>query len=184
VTSLVLSSPGSRTALSIVALAIFSVLFTFGFACAVPLAAFAAISAMSFDRRTALLATGAVWLANQAIGFGLLHYPTDGETLAWGGALGAIGLLSCEAARLVTRRVAGVAGACAAFLAAFVAYEGSLFLINAAIGQTVEHFAFPVVTRIFLINACAFGGMWALKTIASSTEFGRRLAADLSARHA
>ncbi|HMK90441.1 MAG TPA: hypothetical protein VK446_12525, partial [Methylocystis sp.] len=64
------------------------------------------------------------------------------------------------------------------------AYEGSLFLINAAIGQTVEHFAFPVVTRIFLINACAFGGMWALKTIASSTEFGRRLAAGLSARHA
>ena len=183
-TSLALSSPASRTTLFVVALAVFSVMFTFGFACAVPLAGFATISAMSFDRRTALLATGGIWLANQAIGFGFMHYPIDGGTLAWGAALGAIALLSCEAAGLVTRRVAGVAGAGAAFLAAFFAYEGSLFVINAAIGQAVEHFAFPVVARIFLINACAFGGLWALKTIASSTSVGRRLTAGLSARHA
>lgn len=182
-TAFALSSPASRTTLSIMALAICSVLFTLGFACAVPLAAFAAISAMSFDRRTALVATGAVWLANQAVGFAFLHYPIDGETLAWGGALGAIALVSYEAAGLVTRRVAGVAGACAAFVAAFIAYEGSLLLIDAGLGL-IEHVDFLGKLRIFLINACAFGGLWALKTIVSSTSFGRRLTASLSARHA
>lgn len=176
-------NPASRTTLSIFALAIFSVLFTLGFACAVPLAAFAAISAMSFDRRTALLATGAVWLANQAIGFGFMHYPLDGETLAWGATLGVIALLSCEAAGLVTRRVAGVGGAFVAFAAAFVAYEGSLLLIDAGLGL-LEDVDFLGKLRILLINACAFGGLWALKTIVSSTSFGRKLTASLSARHA
>ncbi len=182
-TAFALSSTTSKTALSIGALAIFSMLFTLGFACAVPLAAFAAISAMSFDRRTALLATGAVWLANQVIGFGFLHYPVDGETLAWGAALGAIALLSCEAAGLVTRRFAGVAGALAAFAAAFVTYEGSLLLIDAGLGL-LEHVDFLGKVRILLINACAFGGLWALRTIASSTSLGRKLTASLATRRA
>lgn len=182
-TSFAHSSPASRTTLSIIALAVFSVLFTLGFACAAPLAAFAAISAISFDRRNALVATGAVWLANQAIGFGLMHYPLDGETLAWGAALGVIALLSCEAAGRASRRIPGLAGAGAAFLAAFVAYEGSLLLIDAGLGL-LEHVDFLGTLRIFLINACAFGGLWALKTIASSTSVGRKLTAGFSARHA
>ena len=182
-TAFALSSQASRTTMSIVALAVFSLFFTLGFACAVPLAAFAAISAISFGRRNALLATGAVWLANQAIGFGFMHYPLDAETLAWGGALGIIALLSCEAAGLASRRISGVAGVVAAFLAAFVAYEGSLLLIDATIGLLERVDALGTL-RIFLINASAFGGLWALKTIASSTSVYRRLAAGLSARHA
>jgi hypothetical protein len=182
-TSFAPSSQVSRTTLSIAALAVFSPLFTLGFACVVPLAAFAAISAISFDRRNALVATGAVWLANQAVGFGFMHYPIDGETLAWGAALGAIALLSCEAAGLANRRVPGVAGAGAAFLAAFVAYEGSLLIIDAGLGL-LEHVDALGTLRIFLINACAFGGLWALKTIASSTSVGRKLTASFSARHA
>jgi hypothetical protein len=47
------SSP-SPTAIGIGALTVASVMATVGFACAVPLAAFAAIAAMSFDRRDAL----------------------------------------------------------------------------------------------------------------------------------
>ncbi|QGM47562.1 hypothetical protein [Methylocystis heyeri] len=177
------SSPVSRTTLSIAALAVIGALFTLGFACAVPLAAFAAISAMSFDRRTALLATGAAWLANQAAGFAFLHYPIDGETLAWGAALGAIALISCEAAGLAARRISGVAGLSAAFVAAFVAYEGSLLLIDAGLGL-LEHVDFLGATRILLINACAFGGLSALKSIASSTSLRRKRASSLSARHA
>jgi hypothetical protein len=182
-TAFALASQAPRTTLSIFALAISSVLFTLGFACAVPLAAFAAISAISLDRRSALLATGAVWLANQAVGFGFMRYPLDGETLAWGGALGVIALLSCEAAGLVSRRISGFAGAVASFLAAFVAYEGSLLLIDAGLGL-LDHVDALGTLRIFLINACAFGGVWALKTLASSTSVGRRLTAGLSARHA
>jgi hypothetical protein len=182
-TAFALSSPASRRTLSIVALAISSLLFTLGFACAVPLAAFAAISAISLDRRNALLATGAVWLANQALGFGFMHYPLDGETLAWGGALGVIALLSCETAGLVSRRISGVAGVIASFLAAFVAYEGSLLVIDAGLGL-LEHVEALGTLRIFFINACAFGGLWALKTIAFSMSVGRKLTEGLSARHA
>ncbi|GLI95701.1 hypothetical protein [Methylocystis echinoides] len=182
-TAVNLPSSLSRAAIGIVALAVASVLFTLGFACAVPLAAFAAIAAISFDRREALAAIGAVWLANQAWGFTVMHYPMDGETFAWGGALGIIAVLSCEAARAATRRFSGAVGACVSFLAAFVAYEGSLIVINLVTGQSGEDFAPVTVARIFLINACAFGGLWALKAVAANTASGRKLSGTLAPRH-
>ena len=124
-----------------------------------------------------------MWLANQAVGFGFMHYPLDGETLAWGGALGVIALLLLRSGGSYEPPRFRPAGAAAAFLAAFVAYEGSLLLIDAAIGL-LEHVDALGTLRIFLINACAFGGLWALKTVASSTSVGRKLTASLSARHA
>jgi hypothetical protein len=170
--------------LGILALPVASILFTLGFACAVPLAAFGAIAAMSFCRRDALVATFGVWLANQLWGFGVLHYPTDASTFAWGGALGVIALLSCEAAGFAARRFSGVVGASAAFLAAFVAYQGLLVAVDLAIGLPCEAFAPAIVGRIFLINACAFGGLWALKTVLANTVIGRGQLAALAPRHA
>ncbi|WP_442755232.1 hypothetical protein ACNHKD_00775 [Methylocystis sp. JAN1] len=174
----------SRPAIGVSALAGASVLFTLGFACALPLAAFAAIAAMSFDRRQALAAIGAVWFANQAWGFAMMHYPMDGETFAWGGALGIIALLSCEAAGAATRRLSGAVGVCLSFLAAFAAYEGSLIAIDLATGQSADDFAAATIMRIFLINACAFGGLWALKAALASRTPGRKLSATLASRHA
>lgn len=168
---------------AIAALAVVSILFTLGFACAVPLAAFAAISAMSFARREAFAAMSVVGFANQAWGFTVMHYPTDGETFAWGSALGVISLLSCAAAMLTTSRVQGVIGVCAVFLAAFTVYEGSLIVIDFAIGQSVDDFAFATVARIFLINACAFGGLWALKTVLASTALRAKSAGTLAPHH-
>jgi hypothetical protein len=176
------SSP-SRTAIGIGALTVASVLTTVGFACAVPLAAFAAIAAMSFGRREALAAIGAVWLANQAWGFTFMHYPMNGETFAWGGALGMIAAQSCEAAGLPTRRFSGAVGAFVAFLAAFLVYEGSLIAIDLAVGISADDFALATVARIFLINACAFGGLWALKTIVTNATSRRMLPATLAPRH-
>jgi hypothetical protein len=173
----------SRTALTIATLATFGALFSFGFACAIPFAAFAAIAAMGFERRTALVATGAVWFANQTIGFVFLHYPTDAETLAWGGALGVIALIACEAAGLVTRRVAGAVGAATAFFAAFFVYEGALLMIDAGLGR-VGHMDVAGVLRIFFINACAFGAMLALKTIAASRRLARKRSDVLAPRSA
>jgi hypothetical protein len=65
--SLVLST-GWRRPLWIALLVAASVAFTLGFACATPLAAFAAIAALSMPRKDALLLIGLVWLANQAVG--------------------------------------------------------------------------------------------------------------------
>jgi hypothetical protein len=179
--SRIASSP-SRTAIGVGALTVASVLTTAGFACAFPLAAFTAIAAMSFGRREALAAIGAVWLANQAWGFTYMHYPMDGETFVWGGALGVIAVLSCESAGLAARRFSGAVGAFLAFVAAFLVYEGSLIAIDLVIGQSGNDYAPATVARIFLINACAFGGLWALKTVAANTVIGRRLSATLAPR--
>lgn len=173
----------SRPATGIVALVLGSVLFTLGFACAVPIAAFAAIAAISFDRRAAPAAIGGVWLANQAWGFAFMHYPVDGETFAWGAALGVIAVLSCEAAGLATRRFSGVVGALVAFLSAFVVYEGVLIAIDLITNQSADDFAPATVARIFLINACAFGSLLALKTVFANTVIGRSQPAALAPRH-
>jgi hypothetical protein len=172
-----------RTATGISALAVASILLTIGFACAVPLAAFAAIAAIAFNRREALVAIGAVWLANQTWGFAFMHYPTDAETFAWGGALGIVALLSCEASGLTMRRLPGIAGACTTFLVTFLVYEGSLIAIDLAIGQSVDDFAAATVMRIFLINVCAFGVLMALKSILTNNLAGLRIARAFAPRH-
>ena len=94
-------SPDRRFALWAATLVSATVVSSFTFACAVPLAGFAAVAALTASRREALLLTGAIWLTNQAMGFLFLHYPTDSMTLFWGGALGVIALLSCESAGLL-----------------------------------------------------------------------------------
>ncbi len=156
-------SPDRRFALWAATLIAASIVFSFAWACALPLAGFAAVAALTATRREALLLTGAIWFANQAVGFLFLHYPTDAMTLFWGGALGVIALLSCESAGLLARRFPGFAGGLAAFLAAFVAYESLVLAVTAATGPGVDHFTAPVVSRIFLVNLGAFAGLLMLK---------------------
>jgi hypothetical protein len=172
-----------RPVIGVGALAVASVLFTLGFACAIPLAAFAAIAALSFPRREALVAIGVVWFVNQAWGFAFMHYPIEGETLAWGVALGVIAALSCEAACQAHRRLPGAIGLAASFLSAFVVYEGALIVIDLVIAQNGDDFAPTVVTRIFLINACAFGGLLALRALVANLTPRRESSPKLAPRH-
>jgi hypothetical protein len=159
-----------------------SLLFSFAIACAVPLAGFAAIAAITLGRRDALLSTGAIWLANQAVGFGFLHYPTDAATLAWGGALGVIALLSCEAAGAMARRLHAATGAGVAFLAAFVVYEGAIVAITAATGPGADHFALATVSWVFFVNAGAFVGLFTLRAAISALTFEREATLTTSGR--
>jgi hypothetical protein len=172
-----------RHSLWIVSLVAASVLLTLGFACALPIAAFATIAALTAGRREALAIMGAIWFANQAFGFAFLHYPADAVTLAWGGALGAIALLSCEVARSVLRRLKGVAGSGLAFLAAFVAYEGAIFLICLATGRGADDFTASIVSRIFVINACAFLALLAWSRLCATFGLDGRAQTALAARH-
>lgn len=144
---------------------------TLGFACAVPFAAFGAVSAMTLLRRGALLLTVALWLINQLIGFALLHYPWDGMTLAWGAILGGIAVLSTAAAQAAMRGEGLVATALTSFAAAFVVYEGGLYLISASVMGGTEDFAAAIVVRILEINAAAFV---ALLTVALLAAMGLR----------
>lgn len=158
-----------------VLLVLASVALTLGFACALPLAAFATASAMLFSRRAAVAAVLAVWLANQVVGFACLHYPADASTFAWGGALGVIALASLAVARGVLERLPGVVGPAVAFVSAFVAYEGSVYLACLASGTDVSHFTVSDVTRVFLVNATAFAGFVAVRALVLQTRFGREL---------
>ena len=75
-------------------LILLSVAFSLGFSCAVPLAPFATIGALTLRRHDAFVLIGAVWLANQMTGFALLHYPLERTAFAWGLALGAVAVLA------------------------------------------------------------------------------------------
>lgn len=146
-----------------------SVAFTLGLACAVPLAAFAAAAALTLSRRAALLLVGAVWLANQIIGYSCLGYPYNANSLAWGAALGAVALLATVAARAVALRVertGSLMTPLASFAAAFAVYEGALFIVAVvALGDTGS-FTPAIMGRIFIINAVAMLGLLVLNRLA------------------
>jgi hypothetical protein len=138
-----------------------SVALSLAFACAVPLAAFAALGALTMRRGEAALLVLAIVLANQCVGLALLHYPAEG--LVWAAAFALVGLAGVFAADWTYRSTAlahpFVAGACA-FLAAFAAYEGGLFLITVtAAPADLATYAAPVVLRILAINVAAFLGL-------------------------
>jgi hypothetical protein len=169
---------------AIILLVAASIVLTLGFACALPLAAFAAISAVLFKRGAAMIALLSVWLANQVVGFSCLHYPADFSTIAWGAALGGIALISLLAARAVLTRSQGFVALALGFAAAFAAYEGSIYAASLASGANVSHFTFDGVTRILLINAAAFGCFAAFRALWLRTAFGRNFEASLAPHYA
>ena len=152
----------ARRPLWIALLVVASVVFSLGFACAVPLAAFAAIAALTLSRRDAFALVGAIWLANQIAGFAVHHYPVTASTLAWGAGLGAVALLATLAAQWIKDHLAQrhTVAAIAAFLAAFAVYEGSLFAISFALAGGVSDYVPSIVWRIFAINTAAFAALF------------------------
>jgi hypothetical protein len=175
---------GRQTGAVVALVAAPSVALSLGFACALPLGAFATISALIFQPRAAVCAVLAVWLMNQIVGFSFLHYPPDASTIAWGFALGVIGLLPLGAAFLVLSRLDGFVGILAAFLLAFVVYEGAIYVVCVASGAGVGSFTKPIVTRIFLINAASFGGLLAARELLAGIGVGRRAEASATLRDA
>jgi hypothetical protein len=105
-------------------------LASFVFACATPFAAFAVVAAATLPLGPALVMVTVAWLVNQAIGFGVLHYPLDLNTLLWGFAIGAAALIETGASKLALRSVPRTASPVAlglALIAAYAAYEVVLF---------------------------------------------------------
>jgi hypothetical protein len=154
----------------IAALVAASIGFSLGFACAVPLAAFAAIAALTMNRGAALLLILAVVLANQCVGLTALHYPFGLDTLAWAAAFALVGVLAVLAAEWTYRSAAlahPIAACAVAFLAAFAAYEGGFFLITILSSSGLEPYAAAVVLRILAINAGAFLGLLVAARIAA-----------------
>ncbi len=149
-------------------------LASFAFACATPFAAFAVVAAAMLPLRPALLVVAAAWLVNQGIGFGALHYPVDGPTIAWGFIIGAAALaatvISASVLRALPRSATPVALACA-LLGAYLAYEIVLFAASLVLGGEGD-FTMAIVGRLGILSV-----LWLIGLVAVCEVFRLLMAA-------
>lgn len=139
------------------------ILTSFGFSCATPFAALAAICALRLRRRDALLVMSVVWLSNQIIGFAYLDYPRDPTTLAWGGVLLAAALAATEGAALVEGLLRGAGAIWRGGLAVAVAYVAvQLVIAFAGVFLHGDAFSLAVQRELIALNAVTFGALLAL----------------------
>lgn len=137
------------------------------FVCAMPFAALAAYGALRLPLRKATVLVLAAWLGNQAIGFGLLHYPHTPSTVAWGIAIAGASLAALLAAKVWLRRrpsnaaLSGTVGLAFAYLA----YEAVLAAACLVLPSGPNAFAPGVLLRILVIDAVAFGLLLAVDSI-------------------
>ncbi|MEM7775592.1 MAG: hypothetical protein AAF732_08275 [Pseudomonadota bacterium] len=167
--------------------AIAALLFSLALACGMPFAALGALAALTLATREAFLLAGLGWLANQAVGFGLLGYPLDAVTFAWGAALG-ISALAAVCAALVALAVLrtdhSAARAAIAFLAAWTAQQVTVFAASFALPASAAAFAPSVLWFIFWTNALAFGVLFALQAAGARLGLARPPLGRLSAHAA
>ena len=143
-------------------LALASVVFSLGLACAMPFAGLAAQAALVVSRRGAVAASLLAWAANQAIGYGLLAYPVTVGSMGWGIALGVAAVLATLTAHVAAATVRGLARPIAAFAAAFVAQQGVVFAARLALPSHPDAFTSSVVLSLLAINALAFASLLAV----------------------
>jgi hypothetical protein len=139
-------------------------LASFAFACATPFAAFAVVAAATLPLQSALLVTVAAWLVNQAIGFGLLHYPVDANTALWGLVIGGAALAATAVSMAVlrlTRRTGTAVALGAALIGAYTAYELVLFAATPFLGGAKD-FTASIVGHLGLLSA-----LWTIALVAA-----------------
>ncbi|TAJ73412.1 MAG: hypothetical protein EPO51_05270 [Phenylobacterium sp.] len=149
--------------------------------CLEPLVAVAVIAAGALPFGRALLLTGAVWLAGQAIGFGLHDYPRDAQTISWGVGLGVAALVSVATAaaalRVFTDKPVWLRAG-AAFVAAFVANQIVILGVEQVVtgACTIRP---GVISLVGAVNAAWLAGLLALDAVLRRTSlsvppFGQR----------
>jgi len=136
---------------------------SYGLACIFPFAAVAALAALTLDWRNGALLVGAVWLGNQAVGYGLLDYPVDSYSLSRGVALGVGAITAFVVAKAVAGRwTLAWPQALLALAAAFVTQQGVTF-IDAVFSGSAENYALPIVGQVALNDALWFAGLALVK---------------------
>lgn len=151
-------------------------LASFVFACATPFAAFAVVAAATLRLRPALLVVTGAWLVNQTIGFGVLHYPVDASTIAWGFVIGVAALAATAASSVVLgalpqKRTALILAV--TLVCAYAACEITLFAATPFLGGQGA-FTFAIVARIGLRSAAwLIGLVAACEIVRPLNPFGR-----------
>lgn len=152
-------SHATGTAIWTALIAGLTVVGSYGYACAAPLAAVAAIAALTLDRTNGLILIGLAWIINQAVGFLLLSYPHTADTYLWGAAIGAGAFAGFLAARAVSRTFAHpLIGWAVAFLTAFVFYQLGMYFGALVFTDPASAFTTEIVNEVFVINAVAYAG--------------------------
>jgi hypothetical protein len=168
-------SQAERRAIWITLIVVSGIGFSFFFACAAPFAAVATLAGLKIDRREAVAAVGLVWLANQAIGYGILGYPWTLDSAAWGVAIGLSAFLALLAATALTPiRAAPRMGISLPFVGAFATYEMGLYLAGFVLPGGEGGFTAAVVGKVFAINLIALIGVLAVYQLALAFGLLRR----------
>lgn len=159
------TSDTAGTGLWIALIAGLTVIGSFAFACVAPLAAVAALAALTLRRTEGLLLVVAAWIINQAVGFVLLSYPHTPSTYGWGAAIGVAAVLGYFAAAVTPVSKSPLLAALLAFAAAFVAYQLALFAYGLAIDYAGDSFSTAIVGEVLTINAIAYAGFLAIHRV-------------------
>jgi len=125
------------------------------FLCIAPFAAVAALATRTLARRAAIAAVATMWFFNQAIGFGVLHYPRDVPTIGWSAAI----LVASVGSALVAT---SFRNAFFAFASAFATYEVTLFAWGALHGVH-GGFSADIVAEVFVANVAGLAILTALR---------------------
>jgi hypothetical protein len=129
-------------------------LASFALACATPFAAFGVVAAAMLPLRPALSVVAGAWLVNQAIGFGVHHYPIDANTMLWGLAIGA-GAMAATAASIAALRILPLDRAplvlALTLVCAYGAYELVLFAVTPILGGAGA-FTVAIIARLGFLN--------------------------------
>lgn len=118
-------------------------------ACATPFEALAALAALHLRRRDGIALVLAAWAVNQLVGFGMLHYPLDASTVAWGAGIGLAAVAAAYAAygadAAIGRRALPVR-VVATFAAAFVAFKLVILAFALVLGGVSTTLSVPFAT--------------------------------------
>jgi hypothetical protein len=149
------------------------------YTCIVPFAALSVAAAMTLSRREAVVATAAVWFANQAAGFVGMSYPWTASTIGWGAAIGAAAIAGTLAAQWLLRRLGGWrprTQVVTAFALAFAVYESMLYAAALSLRGTGA-FAPGIMAQVLIVNVVTLGGLWALNQLlaVASSSYRRRV---------
>ena len=161
-----------------------AVVGSYGLACVFPFAALAALAAVTLPTRQAVALLGAVWAANQIVGFTLLSYPHDGQALVWGFIIGVAAFAGLAAAKLAfgaETRIVSVRSV-AALVASIVAYQGVMF-IGAFALDGFESSTPEIVATVARNDVLWFAGLVALR-VALGTALPRWFGSALTPRTA
>ena len=156
---------------------------TAGYTCVVPFAALGVAAAMTLPRREALVCTIAVWLANQAAGFGLMSYPWTLNTIAWGATIGVAALAAARAAQWLLGSLQGLRlsiQTVIAFVTAFSVYQSILYATAVSMLGGPGAFAPGIIAQVFGVNVVALGGLWGLSQLlmVAASSYRRRASAS------